>query len=279
MITTTQPAKVNTYMLNTAILNRVVLFCVCLFFSIQTFAQEGIPPRPKPDRLVNNYTSGFISKDEEARLEQKLSDFANKTSNQIVIVIVDDLAGYEPYDFATRLGQSWGVGHEKEDNGVVVLVKTKTADGRGEVQIAPGYGLEGAIPDATAKQIVENELIPNFKNGDNYKGLDEATNVLMKLAVGEYNSDQYAKKNKKQNMPVMIIIIIVIIIVIILPKRRGGGGGMTMSSAGWLLGSMLGGGGRRSGGFGGGFGGGSSGGGFGGFGGGSFGGGGAGGSW
>jgi uncharacterized protein len=139
-----------------------------------------------------------------------------------------------------------------------------------------GYGLEGAIPDLTAKRIVENELIPNFKNNDNYTGLDKATDVLISLASGEYNSDAYGKKNKK-GFPagVLIPIIFLIIFILIRGSKGGRGGGMTMSSSGFLLGALLGGGGR--GGFGGG-GGGSSGG-FGGFGGGGFGGGGAGGSW
>lgn len=260
---------------------RFVLF-ILMLFSIQGFSQDdGIPRRPEPPRLVNNLSTQtrILSPQQEQQLESKLEAFANQTSNQIVIVIVDELAGLEPYDFATRLGHKWGVGQEKQDNGIVIVVKPKTTDqGPRQLTIAVGYGLEGAIPDLTTKRIRENEMNPYFKEGDFYTGLDKGTDVLMALAKGEYDSDAYGKKkSKKKDLPIgMLILIIIIIVLFIIRGSRGGrGGGMTMSSAGWILGSILSGGGR-GGGFGGG--GGSSGG-FGGFGGGGFGGGGSSGSW
>src|SRR3954471_117814 len=167
MRSTIQPVKVKT----TSLFKAFAVKCIALFlagfllFSTQVFSQgDNIPEPPNPPRLVNNLSqSNFISGSEAEQLESKLQAFANKTSNQIVIVIVDDLAGYEPYDYATRLGHKWKVGQEKMDNGVVVLIKPKTGSGKGQAWIATGYGLGGAIPDATSKQIVENELIPNFK--------------------------------------------------------------------------------------------------------------------
>jgi uncharacterized protein len=229
---------------------------------------------------VNNLSSekpNLLSAQEEEQLEQKLEAFANETSNQIVIVIVDDLKGLEPYDFATRLGHKWGVGQAKMDNGIVILLKpTDNESGKHTLALSIGYGLEGAIPDLTTKQIRENEMNPSFKSGDFYTGLDKGTTVLMALAKGEYNSNAYGKKKKDKSFPLAVLIPIIIIIIIAARNRRGGGGGMTMSSSGFLLGALLGGGGRGSGG---GFGGGSSGGGFGGFGGGGFGGGGSSGSW
>jgi uncharacterized protein len=260
---------------------RITLFVAGLLFSLFSFAQadaDGIPERPNPARLVNNLSNenpNLLSQQEEAQLEQKLEDFANQTSNQIVIVIVDDLKGLEPYDFATRLGHKWGVGQAKMDNGIVILIKpTDNESGKHVMTIAVGYGLEGAIPDLTTKQIRENEMNPYFKSGDFYTGLDKGTTVLMSLAKGEYNSDAYGKK-KKKSFPLAVLIPIIIFIIIAAARNRRGGGGMTMSSSGFLLGALLGGGGRGSGG---GFGGGSSGG-FGGFGGGGFGGGGSSGSW
>lgn len=283
MITTIQPKEIQKSSF-TAMRRGFMVLLMALLFSFRTFSQsDGIPERPNPPKLVNNLSTQapILSHQEEQQLERKLEDFANKTSNQIVIVIVDELNGLEPYDFATRLGHKWGVGQAKSDNGIIILIKPRSTDqGKRQLFIAPGYGLEGAIPDLTTKQIRENEMNPYFKQNDFYTGLDKGTDVLMSLAVGEYNSDAYGKK-KKKDFPVGVLIPIIIIIIIAVVKgRRGGrGGGMTMSSAGWILGSMLGSG-RRGGGFGGFGGGGSSGGGgFGGFGGGSFGGGGSGGSW
>lgn len=246
---------------------------------LPSFGQEdGIPDAPNPPRLVNNLSKefpNFISGAEQELLEQKLETFANETSNQIVIVIVDDLNGYEPVQFATEIGEKWKVGHEKEDNGIVILIKPTGGQGERKFFIATGKGLEGAIPDYTCREIEQNELIPNLKKGDFYAALDQTTTVLMSLAKGEYNSKQYAKKHGGQFSLFKIIVILIIIIIFFISmfKRGGGrGNGFTMGSGGMFFGGFS---------SGSGFGGGSSsgGGGFGGFGGGGFGGGGSGGSW
>ena len=245
-----------------------------------TAAQDGIPAKPNPPKLYNNLSKdlkNFLSESEAVQLEKDLEDFAKSTSNQIVVVVVDDLAGYEPWEFATKLGDQWQVGHDKEDNGIVILIKPSGGKGERKTFISTGRGLEGAIPDYTCKQIVDNELLPNFKNGDYYEGITAALSVLKSLSKGEFNSDQYAKQNEKKDSLVKVILVIIVIIVIVIVMSRGnkgGGRGMTMGSRGIFFGSGFGGG------YGGGWGGGSSGGGgFGGFGGGSFGGGGSGGSW
>ncbi len=107
--------------------SRTCIPLIFIFCTITGFSQtDGVPERPNPPRLVNNLSKEmpqFLSAQEEEQLERKLEDFANKTSNQIVIVVVDDLNGLEPYDFATRLGHKWGVGQAKFDNGIVILIK------------------------------------------------------------------------------------------------------------------------------------------------------------
>jgi uncharacterized protein len=260
-------------------LNRIYLLITAMLLS-SSIGIAAIPARPNPPRLVNNLSTempNFLSADEAAALEQKLADFANQTSNQIAIVIVDDLGGDEAWSFAQEIGKQWGVGQGKFDNGIVILVKPTGGAGNRDAYIAVGYGLEGIIPDITAKQIVSNELGPGLASGDYYGALNRTVDVLMALAKGEYNSDAYGRKKKNNNVPigVLIPIILFIIFIVIRSGRRGGGGGLTMGPTGFILGSMMG---NRGGGFGGGFGGGSSGG-FGGFGGGGFGGGGAGGKW
>ena len=256
-------------------------FLLLIFSSTGLFAvTDSIPERPNPPRLVNNLSvqmPDFLSPQDADRLERKLEDFANQTSNQIVIVIVDDLKGLEPYDFAVRLHHNWGVGQAKQDNGIVIVVKPTGGKGQRKSVISVGYGLEGAIPDLTTKQILDNELNANFAKGNVFEGLDKTTDVLMSLAKGEYNSDQYGQKHSKGRFPKGLIIpIIFLIIFVLIRSSKGGGnsGGMSMGT-GFFLGSMMGG--RGFGG--GGFGGGGSSGGFGGFGGGSAGGGGASGSW
>jgi len=250
----------------------LVIFAFCLYaFS---FADDKcIPQQPSPPHLVNNLSKefpNFLSSDEEQRLEQKLDKFNAETSNQIVIVIVDDLCGFDANEFSTRLGQAWGVGQGKFKNGVVVMIKPTGKAGQRTAYIAVGYGLEGIIPDITAKQILNNEIIPRFKSQDYYGALDASTNVLMSLAKKEFSSDEYGKQNSSGNFPWLIIgFVIVFVLISLFNSKRSGytvGRGRTYYGGMW----------------GGGFGGGSSsggGGGFGGFGGGSFGGGGAGGNW
>ncbi|MBI1838542.1 MAG: TPM domain-containing protein [Flavobacteriia bacterium] len=258
--------------------HKIIPFFFFIFLTLSNVLgqKSGIPEAPNPQRLVNNLSKAypdFLTSDEEQILEQKLERFAKETSNQIVIVIVDDLKGYEPAEFAYELGDKWQVGHEKEDNGIVILIKPTGGKGQRKFFIATGKGLEGAIPDATCREIENNELVPNLANGDFYKALDQTTDVLMKLAKGEYNSKEYSKENNEISIQkVILVIIIIIVVIIVMFNNKGGGrGGYTMGSGGIFFGGFGGGG----------FGGGSSsgGGGFGGFGGGSFGGGGSGGSW
>ncbi len=252
---------------------------IFMLISASIFAQSNsIPERPSPPKLVNNFSSSnFISNEEQSLLEQKLQTFANLTSNQIVIVIIDDIGELEPWEYATELGRKWGIGQKKENNGIVILVKPTGGKGQRYLEIAVGQGLEGAIPDITTKMIREKEMNPYFKAGQGYTGLDKGTDVLMALAKGEYNSADYEKRNKggKNEFKLLFLFAFIIIILIVAgSKKRGGGGGMSMGT-GFLLGSLF----SSRGGGGGWGGGGSSGGGFGGFGGGSFGGGGSGGSW
>lgn len=254
-----------------------------VLFSLSVFAQD-IPERPVPPKLVNDF-AGMLSPQEANALEQKLVSFDQSTSTQIAVVTVSDLKGYAPSDYAQRLAEKWGIGQKGLNNGVLVLVKPKTADSKGEVFISPGYGLEGVIPDITAAEIVDKEILPSFRNGDYYGGLDKATGTLMSLASGEFTAKEYDAKAKKSGGASIIPVLFIIFIVILL-TRGGRGRNRHITTGGnlpfWLLMGMMGSG--RShhgswGGFSGGGGGFSGGGGFGGFGGGSFGGGGAGGSW
>ena len=263
---------------------KILVLLVCATLSLH--AQ--VPERPEPQRLYNNLSKefpDFLSQSEAAALEEKLEQFSNTTSNQICVVIVDDLGGTDAGSFATELGQKWGVGKADKDNGVVVLVKPTKSDGGRDLFIAVGYGLEGAIPDLATKRIRENEIQPLLKEGRYYDALDQGCNTLMKLAQGEINVKDYTRGQKAVKGGALTIIVIIIVVILFLRNMFGGGkGGRTMSSAGeaFFWGSMLGNSmGRRSGGWSGGssWGGGSSGGGWGGFGGGGFGGGGSGGKW
>lgn len=258
---------------------RNALIVLIMLGTVTAFGKaEGLPERPSKDRLVVNLSKAFpdfLTAEEIRILEYKLDTFAQRTSNQILVLVVDDLAGLEAWSYATEIGQSWGVGQGKFDNGIVLLIKPTGDAGGRDVHIAVGYGLEGAIPDLTAKRICEKELIPLLGQGRVYEAIDNATSVLMALASGEYSHQQYGKSAKKKGSRLVFYLIIIIFIIVIL-SRNNRSGGMTIGRRGTLFGPFSGGG---FGGFGGGGFGGGSGGGFGGFGGGGFGGGGSGGKW
>lgn len=245
-------------------------------------AQSDLPNPPNPPRLVNDFTGKFLTSEEKNALEQKLVAYDDSTSNQIAIVIVDDLKGRSRDDYAIELGRKWGVGGQKQfSNGIVILVATGEKDGDRGVFIATGYGLEGAVTDLVAGEIVQNNLVPNFKAGNYYQGLDEATDNIIRAAEGRYTAPKgYHQEGKGPSLFTIILIIFIIVVIISIISRNDKNGGGYVSrrgytdrwptrGGGWIIPS---GGGGWSGG-------GSSGGGFGGFGGGSFGGGGAGGSW
>lgn len=253
-----------------------------LLVSALSFAQieSVIPNPPNPPKLVNDYTGRFLTPEQVQTLERKLVAYDDSTSNQIAVVIVDDLKGYSRDDYAIALGKKWGVGGQKQfSNGVVILVNAGPQD-RG-LFIATGYGLEGAITDLVADQIIQQIIIPDFKQGDNYRGLDEGTDALIQAAAGRFKApDGYRDRGKGPGFGTVIILVIVIIIFISFMSRGGGGGGGYVSrrgyrgGGGWIIPGGWSGGGGGGGGWSGG-----GGGGFGGFGGGGFGGGGAGGSW
>lgn len=266
--------------------------CVGLFGQ----SNDCIPAKPSDDKELVFDKANFIPDGYERQLNKKLVEFGRSTSNQFVVIAVDDLCGWSLNQYSYKLGDKWGLGQEDEDNGLILLIKPKNSNGKGEVYIAPGRGLEGAIPDLLAHRIIQNDIIPEFKKGNYQQGIDAGINKLMAIAKGEYNEEvEIASDGGSEFMVFLLILLVIIGLVIfstytrvrnyaelnnipfwtayeILSKESISRNGMPNSRGARSRGGYIGGGfpGRgSSGGFGG----------FGGFGGGSFGGGGAGGSW
>lgn len=246
-----------------------------------------VPPAPVPPRLVNDYAG--ILQQEAFGLERVLRAFNDSTSNQITIVTLNDLGNYSASQMAYEIGERWGVGNAKYNNGVVILIKPRNDYGAGEVFIAPGYGLEAALPDAVCKRIVDDEMIPYFRQNEYAEGVLAGLQVIMPLAAGEISVKEYMPQDDVVIALALIFAVIaagliIFAVAVVAAKNRnnknkgGGSGGKDDVDRGLrtaVLATLLSGMGsssghsHSSGGFGGG--------GFGGFGGGSFGGGGAGG--
>jgi len=259
----------------------IATICLVILMPLAALAQDKLPVPEAPGSWVNDY-AGVFSSAEVSQLDRKLNEFEYRSSTQIFVITLDDNGGYPPSMLAPMIGEQWGVGQQGKDNGLLIVVDMQERD----VFISTGYGLEEYVPDAIAKRIVENEILPHFKNGDYYAGIDAATGVLISLLDGKFTAEAYRKQSSGGGAGSIggIIFMIILFSILFGGRRRSTGVGRSNLPL-WLALGMLSGG-RSSGSWGnfssgsGGFGGG--GGGFGGFsggGGGSFGGGGAGGSW
>lgn len=188
-------------------------FRVILLVLISFLAGAQIPEKPHPPKLYNNFSKeypNFLSDDQARVIEEKLEKFSRETSNQIAVVVVDDFGGYTAAEFATLLGEKWGVGKKDKDNGIVVLIKPTGKAGERELFIAVGLGLEGAIPDLATKKIRENIMQPLFAEGKFYEGLDQGLEALMQLAKGEINEKDLPDGHSDNDSILLIVIVIIL---------------------------------------------------------------------
>lgn len=255
---------------------------VTLFFAQISFAQFTIPEKPTFQTSVYDYAK-VLSESEKAQLEEKLVKYADSTTTQIVVITIESLKGEDIGILTPKWGQTWGIGGTAQnDNGVLILL----AKAERKIWISAGYGLEDRLTAGIGGEITRNIIIPEFKAGSYYNGLDKGTDALFDVFKGKYKGKR-VEKSKEKKFPIVPIIVIIVVIIVLASRNKGGGGNSGNRGGGFgpslmdviILSSL----GRGSGG--GGFGGGSSGGGFGGggfgggFGGGGFSGGGSGGDW
>ncbi len=159
-----------------------LIFLFFLGISSLSFSQNTlIRPKPEPAIFVNDY-AGLLSHAEIQRLEEKLVHFDKTTTNQLAIVILPSLEGNSIEALANEWFKAWGIGQKDKNNGLLVLVAQKDRKMRIEV----GYGLNTTITDIEAQKVIENQLKPNFRNNQFFKGLDEATTYLMGLAIQKF---------------------------------------------------------------------------------------------
>ena len=234
-----------------------------------------VPDKPTEKKLLWDL-AGVIDPVTAQEIEDSLENFSRTTSNQILVMTVTSIGGADISEYATQLGRDWGVGHEGDNNGVVILIKVKTENEKGNAFIATGYGVEAVLPDVLCKRIIEQEMIPRFKENDYAGGIKDALAIIMPAMKGEFNTEEYMDDTEDAILGLIVFIAITCFVLVAMKKGGTGTGTNTRTYTGGPIifpGNI--GSGRSSGGWGGG----SSSGGWGGFGGGSFGGGGAGGSW
>ena len=262
--------------------SKLLLFLT--FLICQNLFSQGykIPEKPKFQTSVYDYVN-LLSDSQKKTLESKLIRYSDTTSTQIVTIIINSTEGENISYLAANWGEEWGFGDAEKDNGVLILL----AKNDRKIAIQAGKGTEHLLTDFQSKRIIESVIIPEFKKGDYYGGLDKGSDYIFKTLNGEFIGSREEESTFDPGIIFFIIIIIIFFIIISRGNKNNKGGGKRYrrgSLADTIFDTIiLSNAGRGGGSFGGGFGGsssGSSGGGFGGgFGGGSFGGGGASGSW
>lgn len=239
-------------------MRKIVSLFIFLSITISAFSQDFLPDRPTG--MVNDFAD-MLSSSEEQRLENKLRSYRDTTTNAFVIATIESLQNYPIEDIALQLHNSWNIQYEERGNGVLILISEQDRAMRIEV----GYGLEGAIPDIMANRIINDVMTPSFRAGDFYGGLDQATNILIDLAAGEFEGfPKRQSSSGDEGIPIDLIILFVILIFFLISKGKGGKGGRrrSLGSNGVIFfgggfgggggGSSFGGGGGGFGGFGGG---------------------------
>jgi uncharacterized protein len=241
------------------IIKSIARLLVLFAFFATAASAKNVPTQSS--KLVNDYT-GILSPTQVTSLERMLVGYFDSTSTQIAVVIERSLEGDDIFDYCQRLATTWGIGEKGKNNGLLLYI---AIDDR-KVRIHTGYGMEATITDALSKRIVEETIVPNFRNNNHYQGIYQASVAIIQAASGEYTNNKGPDQAPFSTLLIMFVLILVFIFLSSKTnknKKRVYGNGVPPMMWGGTFGR-------------GGF---SSGGGFGGFGGGSFGGGGASGSW
>ncbi|MCX8080469.1 MAG: TPM domain-containing protein [Bacteroidia bacterium] len=248
---------------------KLIFIFICIFGAV--YSQY--PPRPEPFEFVYDFSEegNFLSQGFRQELSGYLKELERQKSTQLLVVIKTDLGGADATQYATGLLNAWQLGNKGKDNGILMLIKPKKNDEKGEIFIATGYGVEGDLPDIFLGRVIRHTILPRFKEGNYELGVWEGINEIVKKIHPDF---KYEKKMKflyeEQKIGWLEVLIVLILLYVFFQIARRGFGNVIYSGGGRMFEFPYGGSWSRGGGY--------SGGGFGGFGGRS-GGGGAGGSW
>src|ERR1043165_1196488 len=161
---------------------KAIPLAVALAFIVATCAHAAEVIPPKPDRYFNDYAN-VVSSDAAHRFHEQLAQFERETSDQVVVAVFPKMqSDSDIADYTQRLAQAWGVGQKQRRNGVVLFVFVQDR----KMYIQVGYGLEGALPDARCKRIIEDDIKPYFKAGDYNGGLAAGVGAILASVKGEY---------------------------------------------------------------------------------------------
>ncbi|HGY5298548.1 TPA: YgcG family protein, partial [Aeromonas salmonicida] len=154
--------------------------------------------------------ANLMSRKQAHQLTQQLASFEKRSGIQLVVVSIDSLDGETIEEYGYQLGRHWGIGQKGKNNGVLLLI----AQDERKVRIEVGYGLEGALPDAIAADIIQTRILPAFKRGDMVAGVVAGSQSIMQALAGEYQPVDTAKKEDKLGGPWLFILMVIVMIVL-----------------------------------------------------------------
>lgn len=178
-------------------------------------------PKPTPYKYVNDYV-GVLDKTAVEKIISVGKELEDKTTAQVVVVVVPSLSGLTVEEYANRLFREWGIGRKEKNNGVLFLVAMNDR----KVRIEVGYGLEGAIPDGKAGRILDEYVIPYFKNGEYSKGIYYGYLAIANEVAKEYGLELTGTSDlPERGTDISGISIIIIVIAFIIFSSIVGRGG------------------------------------------------------
>ncbi len=197
---------------------KIIFGLLCVLFLNTVFAQIEIPKIIDPVTDITN----TIDRDDYVQLRKQIVRFEDSTSNQIVVLIIPTLGENDIREFGIKTLEQNKIGQKGNDNGILLLI----AKNDRKVSIEVGYGLEGVLTDAICEQIIRNEMLPEFKDGNYTKGISAAIQTMMLATKGEYTAE---KKNENNSGWFGVVIVFAVILVAVFGAARGRQYGVTSS--------------------------------------------------
>jgi uncharacterized protein len=193
-----------------------------LAMAAPAFAQGGPTFPPLNGRVIDH--GDLISDAKELELAAKLAALERDTTDQVVVVTVPDLQGYEIEEYGYQLGRAWGIGQAQKNNGVLLIIAPRER----KVRIEVGYGLEPVLTDALSALIIQNEILPSFREGYFERGIEQGVNAIdsqLRLDPAEAQARAAAAERPRSKAPVGVALVIGVIFVLMILAMIGGGGG------------------------------------------------------
>lgn len=201
-----------------------------LLFQIAA-ADESLPALTS--RVVDN--TATLSDEQRQTLDRSLEAFEKKKGSQIVVVVVPSTAPEAIEQYSIRLAERWRIGRKGVDDGAILLI----AKNDHKLRIEVGYGLEGALNDAVSKRIIEDIILPYFKSGDFYSGIQAGVQAIMKVVEGEPLPAPKTTSSNNSNSGFFGAVVGFIIVTLVLRSILGKGLGATAGSVIGLIGGAV----------------------------------------